>query len=116
MKKMIVTLVAMMAVTFSFAETNSNNVDRRFDMSCNMDRSSCLGRGSGRSSRNHPRQLQQRTEITGFRKRSYPETHGSPGRKEGRSEDEERAEQGAVWSLHAHHAEHPAQQTTVRKE
>ncbi len=37
MKKMIVTLVAMMAVTFSFAETNSNNVDRRFDMSCNMD-------------------------------------------------------------------------------
>ena len=35
---MIVTLVAMMAVTFSFAETNSNNVDRRFDMSCNMDR------------------------------------------------------------------------------
>ena len=107
MKKMIVTLVAMMAVTFSFAETNSNNVDRRFDMSCNMD---------GRSSRNHPRQLQQRTEITGFRKRSYPETHGSPGRKEGRSEDEERAEQGAVWSLHAHHAEHPAQQTTVRKE
>lgn len=38
MKKMIVTLVAMMAVTFSFAETNSNNVDRRFDMSCNMDR------------------------------------------------------------------------------
>ena len=38
MKKIIVTLVAMMAVTFSFAETNSNNVDRRFDMSCNMDR------------------------------------------------------------------------------
>ena len=37
MKKIIVTLVAMMAVTFSFAETNSNNVDRRFDMSCNMD-------------------------------------------------------------------------------
>ena len=38
MKKIIVTLVAMMAVTFSFAETSSNNVDRRFDMSCNMDR------------------------------------------------------------------------------
>ena len=30
MKKIIVTLVAMMAVTFSFAETNSNNVDRRW--------------------------------------------------------------------------------------
>ena len=42
MKKIIVTLVAMMAVTFSFAETNSNNVDRRFDMSCNMDRLSDL--------------------------------------------------------------------------
>ena len=95
MKKMIVTLVAMMAVTFSFAETNSNNVDRRFDMSCNMD---------------------QRTEFTGFRKRSYPETPGSSGRKKGCSEDEERTEQGAVWTLHAHHAEHPAQQTTVRKE
>ena len=38
MKKIIVTLVAMMAVTFSFAETNSNKVDRRFDVSCNMDR------------------------------------------------------------------------------
>lgn len=38
MKKIIVTLVAMMAVTFSFAETNSNKVDRRYDMSCNMDR------------------------------------------------------------------------------
>ena len=35
MKKFIVTLVAMMAVTFSFAETNSNKVDRRFDV---MDR------------------------------------------------------------------------------
>ena len=38
MKKIIVTLVAMMAVTFSFAETNSNKVDKRYDMSCNMDR------------------------------------------------------------------------------
>ena len=38
MKKIIVTMVAMMAVTFSFAETNSNKVDRRYDMSCNMDR------------------------------------------------------------------------------
>ena len=38
MKKIIVTMVAMMAVTFSFAETNSNKVDKRYDMSCNMDR------------------------------------------------------------------------------
>ena len=38
MKKIIVTMVAMMAVTFSFAETNSNKVDTRYDMSCNMDR------------------------------------------------------------------------------
>ena len=38
MKKIIVTLVAMMAVTFSFAGTSSNKVDRRYDMSCNMDR------------------------------------------------------------------------------
>ena len=38
MKKIIVTLVAMMAVTFSFAETNSNKVDMRYDISCNMDR------------------------------------------------------------------------------
>jgi hypothetical protein len=38
MKKIIVTLVAMMAVTFCFAGTNSNKVDRRYDMSCNMDR------------------------------------------------------------------------------
>ena len=77
MKKIIVTLVAMMAVTFSFAETNSNNVDRRFDMSCNMD--------------------------------------GASGSKKGCSEDEERAEREAVWTLHAHHAEHPAQQTPVKR-
>ena len=38
MKKIIVTMVAMMAVTFSFAETNSNKVDKRYDMSCNMER------------------------------------------------------------------------------
>ena len=38
MKKIIVTMGAMMAVTFSFAETNSNKVDKRYDMSCNMDR------------------------------------------------------------------------------
>ena len=90
MKKIIVTLVAMMAVTFSFAETNSNNVDRRFDMSCNMD-------------------------VTGLRKRTYPETPGASGSKKGCSEDEERAEREAVWTLHAHHAEHPAQQTPVKR-
>ena len=42
MKKMVLTLVAMMAVTFSFAETKSNNVDTRFDMSCDMHRLSAL--------------------------------------------------------------------------
>ena len=98
MKKIIVTLVAMMAVTFSFAETNSNNVDRRFDMSCNMDQ-----------------QLQHRVAVTGLRKRTYPETPGASGGKKGCSEDEERAEREAVWTLHAHHAEHPAQQTSVKR-
>ena len=101
MKKIIVTLVAMMAVTFSFAETNSNNVDRRFDMSCNMD--------------NHSQQLQHRVAVTGLRKRTYPETPGASGSKKGCSEDEERAEREAVWTLHAHHAEHPAQQTPVKR-
>ena len=99
MKKIIVTLVAMMAVTFSFAETNSNNVDRRFDMSCNMD----------------SQQLQHRVAVTGLRKRTYPETPGASGGKKGCSEDEERAEREAVWTLHAHHAEHPAQQTPVKR-
>ena len=42
MKKMVLTLVAMMAVTFSFAETKSNDVDTRFDMSCDMHRLSAL--------------------------------------------------------------------------
>ena len=107
MKKIIVTLVAMMAVTFSFAETNSNNVDRRFDMSCNMD--------SVGSRRNHSQQLQHRVAVTGLRKRTYPETPGASGSKKGCSEDEERAEREAVWTLHAHHAEHPAQQTPVKR-
>ena len=35
MKKMILTLVAMMAVTFSFAKTST---DKRFDMSCDIYR------------------------------------------------------------------------------
>ena len=34
MKKIVLTLVAMMAVTFSFAK--SSNVDKRFDMSCDI--------------------------------------------------------------------------------
>lgn len=38
MKKIVLTMVALMAVTFSFAETKSNDVDKRFDMSCNMHR------------------------------------------------------------------------------
>ncbi len=56
MKKIILTMVAAMAFTFSFAETNSFNVENhagfekaivsdagtRFDMSCNMRRLSAL--------------------------------------------------------------------------
>ena len=34
MKKIVLTLVAMMAVTLSFAK--SSNVDKRFDMSCDI--------------------------------------------------------------------------------
>ena len=36
MKKVVLTLVAMMAVTFSFAK--SNEADKRFDMSCDIYR------------------------------------------------------------------------------
>ena len=35
MKKIVLTMVAMMALTFSFAETKS---DKRFDMNCSMYR------------------------------------------------------------------------------
>lgn len=42
MKKVLFTMVAMMAVTFSFAETKVNNVDTRFDMSCDMNRLSAV--------------------------------------------------------------------------
>ena len=38
MKKIVLAMVALMAVTFSFAETKSNDVDKRFDMTCNMHR------------------------------------------------------------------------------
>ena len=38
MKKIVLTMAAMMALTFSFAETKSNKVDPRFDMNCNMYR------------------------------------------------------------------------------
>ena len=42
MKKIVLTMVALMAVTFSFAETKSNDVDKRFDMSCDMHRLAVL--------------------------------------------------------------------------
>ena len=38
MKKIVLTMVALMAVTFSFAETKGADVDKRFDMTCNMHR------------------------------------------------------------------------------
>ena len=36
MKKVVLTMVAAMAFTFSFAGTKSNNVDKNFDMSCDI--------------------------------------------------------------------------------
>ena len=38
MKKIVLTMVAVMAVTFSFAETRVKNVDKRFDMTCDIYR------------------------------------------------------------------------------
>ena len=42
MKKIFLTLVALMAVTFCSAETKVDNVDTRFDMSCDMNRLSAV--------------------------------------------------------------------------
>jgi hypothetical protein len=42
MKKILLTVVAAMAFTLSFAETKSNSVDTRYDMSCDMRRLSVL--------------------------------------------------------------------------
>ena len=42
MKKIVMTLVALMAVTFSFAETKSDRTEKDFDMSCDMRRLSVL--------------------------------------------------------------------------
>lgn len=42
MKKFFLTMVAVMAFTCSFAETQGNNQDTRFDMSCDMHRLSVL--------------------------------------------------------------------------
>ena len=53
MKKIVLTMIALMAFTFSFAETKNNsaeifdksmeeNVDARFEMSCDMHRLSAL--------------------------------------------------------------------------
>ena len=38
MKKILLTVVAAMAFTFSFAGTKSNNVDKNFDMNCDIYR------------------------------------------------------------------------------
>ena len=38
MKKVLLTVVAAMAFTFSFAGTKAKNVDKRFDMSCDIYR------------------------------------------------------------------------------
>ena len=42
MKKIVMTLVALMAVMFSFAETKSDRTEKDFDMSCDMRRLSVL--------------------------------------------------------------------------
>lgn len=42
MKKMILTIVALMAFTFSFAETKADKIENRFDMSYDMRRLSAL--------------------------------------------------------------------------
>jgi hypothetical protein len=42
MKKIVLTVVAMMAVTFSFAGTNAKNVDKKYDMSCDIYRLSTV--------------------------------------------------------------------------
>jgi hypothetical protein len=42
MKKMILTMIALMAFTFSFAETKADKIDNRFDMSYDMHRLSAL--------------------------------------------------------------------------
>ena len=38
MKRIVLTVVATMALTFCFAGTKSNNVDKNFDMSCDIYR------------------------------------------------------------------------------
>ena len=42
MKKIVLTMVAAMAFTFSFAGTRVNNVDKRYDMSCDIYRLSTV--------------------------------------------------------------------------
>ena len=42
MKKIVLTVIATMAFTFSFAGTKSNNVDKRFDMDCDIYRLSVI--------------------------------------------------------------------------
>ena len=42
MKKIVLTVIATMAFTFSFAGTKSNNVDKRFDMNCDIYRLSVI--------------------------------------------------------------------------
>lgn len=42
MKKIVLTVVAAMAFTFSFAGTKAKNVDKRFDMSCDIYRLSVV--------------------------------------------------------------------------
>ena len=42
MKKIVLTMVAAMAFTFSFAGAKVNNVDKRYDMSCDIYRLSTV--------------------------------------------------------------------------
>ena len=79
MKKIILTVVAAMALTTSFAETQSKNSDKRFDMNCDIYRlSEVLGLNDEQMERH----------ADGSRGAGYETaTHDSSGGEERRTRD-----------------------------
>ena len=92
MKKIVLTMVALMAVTFSFAETKGADVDKRFDMTCNMHRLAVADGGR----RGNLQQLQQRDAVVSLSEGSCAAVSGSSSFQERCSPDEACTEREAV--------------------
>ena len=117
MKKIVLTMVALMAFMFSFAETNNNSADERFNISYDMRRLSVLlDLNEWQAEAVEVIQwLQQRNTVVIDNERPPTETACTPCSKKRCHTDEARTQRQTVRHLHAFADNDTSQQTSIRR-